>query len=287
MNEGIFTSFDGTHIFYVENLNGAAGKTPVAFIHGQSGGNHTMLKRQMERIAGEYPVLAYDLRGGGKSDLKPRREDYSLDAMARDALGLMAHKKIERTHLVGYSLGTTIALKIFEMNPRRVASLVLLHPTYNPLKTTGRLNRFIVRSGLNYVFETTIAGFFAMLNRLRGVESTYLDYTKLRISTGIGSYVNWDYIKTRTPRELFTRTQFAYARLKWDAEDVLAKVDVPVLCVAGGADSWTLPSAAVEIASRVKNGRCEIIPGNLHSAIYAGDSERINGYIMDFLKGAS
>ena len=287
MNEGIFTSFDGTHIFYVENLSGTAGKTPVTFIHGQSGGNHTMLKRQMERIAREYPVLAYDLRGGGNSDLKPRQEDYSLDTMARDALGLMAHKKIERTHIVGYSLGTTIALKVFEMNPRLVASLVLLHPTYNPLKTTGRLNRFIVRSGLNVVFEITVAGFFAMLNCLRRVESTYLDYTKLKISTGIGSYVNWDYIKTRTSKELLTRTRFAFARLKWDAEDVLEKVDAPVLCVAGGADSWTLPSAAVEIASRVKNGRCEIITGNLHSAVYAGDSGKINGHIMDFLQKVS
>ncbi len=288
MNQGIFESFDGTGIFYTENLNNSHGnlpKIPITFIHGQSGGNHTMLKHQMNCVEKDYPVLAFDLRGGGRSDLKPNQEDYSLENLAKDALGLLEHRKVQKTNIVSYSLGTTIALKLFELCPEKINSLVLLHPTYNPLKTTGKLNQFIVNSGLNTVFENTVAYTFALINRLKGVnQMSYMDYTKLEIKTGIGSYVNTDYIKSRTPKELLTRVKFAFARLQWDVEEVLKKVDVPVLCISGGADSWTLPSAAEEIASRVQNGRCKIFPGNKHSAIYDHEPKEINEVILEFLK---
>ena len=54
---------------------------------------------------------------------RPRPAGYTLDHMATDAIGLLDHLGIQKTHLIGASMGGMIAQVIAARAPRRVRSL--------------------------------------------------------------------------------------------------------------------------------------------------------------------
>ena len=74
-------------------------------------------------LAGTCQVIAFDPRGGGRSDKPPG--PYTVEQMANDAEGLLDVLGIERAVVVGYSMGGRIALSLALDHPTRVHRLVL------------------------------------------------------------------------------------------------------------------------------------------------------------------
>lgn len=70
-------------------------------------------------------VVAMDCRGHGESTKPHDPEAYGRVAMAGDVLALADHLKIERFHLMGYSMGARIALAAALRAPERIATLTL------------------------------------------------------------------------------------------------------------------------------------------------------------------
>lgn len=75
-------------------------------------------------LAPEYRVLAMDLRGRGRSE-KPDK-GYSLETHLRDMNGLMDDLGIDRTVVMGHSLGAFIGLAFAAQYPERVDRLILV-----------------------------------------------------------------------------------------------------------------------------------------------------------------
>jgi pimeloyl-ACP methyl ester carboxylesterase len=84
-----------------------------------------------ERLAaGGRFVVRYDHRDTGRStSYEPGAPPYSLRDLEADALGLLDALGLARAHLVGMSMGGSIAQLIALDHPERVASLTLLSST--------------------------------------------------------------------------------------------------------------------------------------------------------------
>jgi pimeloyl-ACP methyl ester carboxylesterase len=85
-----------------------------------------------------YSILHYHRRGYGKSINK---EDKSIDIFqhVEDCKKIMEYFNIKKAHLVGHSIGGTIALQLASKYPEFIETLILLEPAitgYN--KTTGQ-----------------------------------------------------------------------------------------------------------------------------------------------------
>jgi pimeloyl-ACP methyl ester carboxylesterase len=81
----------------------------------------------MERLAGQFRVIAVDLYGAGKSPAWPDVRHMSLD----DELELLSsvfRGAGDRFHLIGHSYGAAIALKSALIDPDRLHSLVVYEP---------------------------------------------------------------------------------------------------------------------------------------------------------------
>jgi pimeloyl-ACP methyl ester carboxylesterase len=113
----------GVRIRYVEKGKGE----PVVLIHGFSRNVEVnwIAPGISDGLARRYRVIALDARGHGKSD-KPAGDGAYGETMVEDILRLLDHAKIERTHLIGYSMGGRIALKLATTHAHRVRSSVLI-----------------------------------------------------------------------------------------------------------------------------------------------------------------
>jgi pimeloyl-ACP methyl ester carboxylesterase len=70
-------------------------------------------------------VIALDHRGHGESTKLYDPEDYHLGIMAGDVRALMAHLKIDRADMMGYSMGARITALLAEKNPELIRSAII------------------------------------------------------------------------------------------------------------------------------------------------------------------
>ena len=117
-------SFDsnGVRIRYVEQ---GAGE-PVMLIHGytRSVESNWIESGVFEGLAKDHRIIAFDLRGHGKSE-KPHDPGSYGGETVQDAIRLLDHLGIRRAHFVGYSLGAIITAKLLTTNPERFITATL------------------------------------------------------------------------------------------------------------------------------------------------------------------
>ncbi len=71
-------------------------------------------------------VIGMDFRGHGKSAKSHDPKDYGLDNLAGDVIALLGHLNLDKVSLVGYSLGSAVALRLLHSNPDRFNQSVLI-----------------------------------------------------------------------------------------------------------------------------------------------------------------
>jgi pimeloyl-ACP methyl ester carboxylesterase len=129
---------DGVQIRYL--TQGTAG-SPVVLIHGlhSSADMNWRLPGAMAALAKEHRVIALDLPGHGQSDKPDNEKSYGL-AMVADVKLLLDQLKIDKAHIVGYSMGGMVAMKFIALHPDRTSTGVLGGMGW--LKEGSRLQQF-------------------------------------------------------------------------------------------------------------------------------------------------
>ncbi len=117
-----FFDANGVRIRYVEQGSGQ----PVVLVHGFSSTIETgsINPGVFSNLAKDHRVIALDLRGRGKSE-RPRDAKAYGSEVALDVVRLFDHLKIQRAHIVGYSMGGTIVLKLLTTHPDRFSAAVV------------------------------------------------------------------------------------------------------------------------------------------------------------------
>ncbi|MEC7120623.1 MAG: alpha/beta fold hydrolase [Pseudomonadota bacterium] len=95
---------DGVRL-YVKTWGDVA-HTPIVLVHGYPD-NHTVWAPIAEQLATDSYVIAYDVRGAGKSDVPPRIRDYRLEVLAQDLKAVTEQVLGERGfHLAAHDWGS-------------------------------------------------------------------------------------------------------------------------------------------------------------------------------------
>ena len=97
---------------------------PVVLLHGFSSSfeQNWVESGWVERLV-EYRVVGVDLRGHGGSGTA---DDYETETLADDVVAVLDATGIERTHLVGFSMGAGVALQLALERQERVAAVAVL-----------------------------------------------------------------------------------------------------------------------------------------------------------------
>ena len=101
-------------------------KTPIVFIHG-IGLTHGIWDHQIKFFK-EYNTIVYDLIGHGKTPIK--KSSISMKDFTKQLLSLVNYLKIDKFHLVGFSIGSLIARDFASLYSDRLKSLTIFGTVY-------------------------------------------------------------------------------------------------------------------------------------------------------------
>ncbi len=112
----------GVRIHYIVSGEGE----PVVLIHGlhSSAAMNWEMPGIISMLSKGYQAIALDLPGHGQSD-KPESPDGYGEQFVEDIVRLLDHLKIKKAHIVGYSMGGMVAVKLMTRHQERVLSAIV------------------------------------------------------------------------------------------------------------------------------------------------------------------
>ncbi|MGZ9848440.1 alpha/beta fold hydrolase [Macrococcus psychrotolerans] len=96
----------------------------ITFIHG-AGGSSTIWFKQIRYFRKDFNILLVDLRGHGRSSEVIWKKEDSFKTLASEVVEVLDELGIQKTHIIGMSLGTIVSQTVANKYPERVISLVL------------------------------------------------------------------------------------------------------------------------------------------------------------------
>lgn len=252
-----------------------AGAGPlVVFLHG-IGGNRSNWREQLEAVAGSYLGVAWDARGYGGSD------DYegplALADFNGDLVRVLEHFGRPAAHLVGLSMGGTIAQNFYRHHPQRVLSMVLAD-TRNGFQRHNseeflRKREAPLLAGLT---PADIAPGLAPSLCAPGAAPQVIE----RLRASIAALHKESYLKTLRASTLAPQSE---AFRGMDGYVDMATVRVPTLVVCGTEDSVTPPAMSHELARGIAGAQLALIEGAGHLSNIE-QPDRFNALLLDFLQ---
>ena len=96
---------------------------PIILIHGWAADAEMWLSA-VQDLSRNYRVIALDCRGHGKSGKPTDPSQYGME-MVNDIVRLMDHLGIAKAHVLGYSMGGSITIKMLTVYPQRFLTAVI------------------------------------------------------------------------------------------------------------------------------------------------------------------
>jgi len=113
---------------YYELVDQVAGwETPrdaIVFHHG-IGAGAALWSGWLPQLVDRYRAVSFDMRGCGRSHIPPSDFEWSLDKMVEDLFVVADAAGLRRFHLVGESIGGTVALAAAIARPGRIVTLTV------------------------------------------------------------------------------------------------------------------------------------------------------------------
>ncbi|MGH7883617.1 MAG: alpha/beta fold hydrolase [Candidatus Dormibacteraceae bacterium] len=268
----------------IHHLWGGRG-SPLLMIHGLGSAGYLEYRHALPELVRKHRVLAPDLPGFGRSEKPPVR--YGIPLFTRTLRGYLDALKVERTTVVGTSLGGRLAMELALRYPRRISRVVLVNSFglglpgqlfYGllALPGVGELILWMTKVGLGRISFPLFRGFAARLKLVGNVEQS-LDSDYLTALSEIYADPGAAQAYLATVRALILHS--LPSRL---AE--LSRLKMPVDLIWGREDRL-FPLIHAEQAHRLLTGsRLAVIEGAGHSPQNENPAE-FNRALLSFLRG--
>jgi pimeloyl-ACP methyl ester carboxylesterase len=219
----------------------AASETVI--LHHGNAKNSQLWYAWVPLLAGEFRVIRLDARGFGKSSIPEPDYPWSLEGFATDLANLMDYLELERAHLVGETIGGTIALQFAYQFPQRLHTVTTCT---SPYKFRG------VPTYLNYY----------NLVQEQGVEAWVRQTADRRLEPGKSDprHHEW-YVQqmSQTSQRVVLETLAYLSSI--DLTPVLPHVTTPALVMVGELSAMNTPEHAQRLVDLLPNGTLVEVPG--------------------------
>jgi len=237
---------NGQELFYEIHGDGP----PLVLVMGIGYDSSLWTLQQVPFLSTRFRVVLLDNRDAGRSS----RADhpYAIADMADDVAGLLDAPDIQRTHLLGLSMGSMIGMEFALRHADRLDRLVLTGPdaaparsaidpisVWNWVKTNDPSGEVFASQQFTWLFSS------AFLRNQQAVQET------IALLAG-----------NPHPVEPKAYDRQAQAYLRFDVLDRLGGIRAPTLVIVGEQDLLTPPWVAREVAGGIQEARFEIVTGD-------------------------
>jgi pimeloyl-ACP methyl ester carboxylesterase len=244
---------NGARIGYWHNRTGT--REVVLLLHGL-GGDHRGLAGVAAGLS-EYDVVIPDVPGYGTS--APLTQPHTLANYADAVEALRVALDLGRIHLIGHSLGASIALLHASAHPASLHSLCLINPVSTASNMTANLGKLYYRvaaalparaarfwlasKAAVYIADAMIIVTRDKAVRRRILDEDYENYARASVPAMIESFLS------------YYDTDFA---------DRAARITADTLLLTGDADSIAPARSVTALAETISTAQVRVLPGGGH-----------------------
>lgn len=227
--------------------------------------------KQIPVFSKYYKTIVFDNRGVSRSTkaIFP----YSMEKMADDVANLLSFLKIKKANILGASMGGFIAQEFALKYPEKVSSLILCCTSFGgrnhvspSAETLLSMSSFQDPNSENRIRRALQ---FAFASEFQ--ENNPKEFEKI--------------VDLRLANPILTQAYLSQlqAAVTFDVEDKLENLDLPTLIMTGDKDLLVPPQNSLNLASKIKNSKLEVISGFGHS-IFIESAPTFNKLVIDFLE---
>ena len=248
--------------FYFNNKD----TVPIVFIHGV-GLDHQMWEPQINNL-NEFSTITYDLLGHGKTP--NMKEKLTLKDFSQQLMNILDHLKINQINLIGFSLGSLIALDFASSYQNKIDKLVLIGTAYK----RSEKERSLVLDRYNQ----------AKLNMPISKQALKRWFSDDYLEKNPKTYDLFMSILSKKPREhkSFLKAYELFAN-HYDDIASIKKINKKTLVMTGSDDVGSTPDMSKELVKDLVNSTyIEIQNGKHLCSIECSDDVNMN--IKNFIK---
>lgn len=240
---------------------------PLLMINGFASTMDTWNPPVLDELAKTFRVIIFDNRGTGYSTAS--EEPFSIPLFARDTVALMDTLGIARAHVLGLSMGASIAQELVLAHPERVDRLILV------AGTCGGENGIPVPRAVWEKLLDKSGGIMDIVNRMFSVlfpEAWLASHDPFRHCPDVHE---------TTSEENAARQAEAF--FSWPGSwERLPGIRSPALVITGTDDIIILSENSRILANRIPNARFAEVPGAGHGLQYQFPGE-LSCMVLEFL----
>jgi pimeloyl-ACP methyl ester carboxylesterase len=240
---------------------------PVVLLHGYVADGPTTWRSQLEGLAGEFTLIAWDAPGAGRSSDPP--ETFGMAGYADCLAGFITELGLERPHVAGLSFGGALAIELARRHPAVARTLILVSAYAG---WAGSLPADVTQQRLRQAFV------LADLSRDEFVDAL--------LPTMFSAGTSQELI------DAFAASMWAFHPVGFramarasaeDLRDALPCVEVPTLLVYGDLDVRAPLTVAEHLHVAITGSTLVVLPGAGHVCnVEAADT--FNDAVSDFLR---
>lgn len=259
----------GTRLHYEET---GSGPETILFIHGLMLASESW-QAQRDHFSKTHQVITYDLRGQGRSD--HTWCGLGLDSLAEDADELLRLLAPGGAHVVGFSMGAFIALRLGARHPALVRSLTLIGVSADA-ESWGKMPAYAAMITL-----VSLAGVGPVAPRMMQIlfgRSILADPARAAL------IARWRKVVDGLPKSIL-RAASASA-LRGSVAEEIGRITAPTLIIAGEEDHPVPLHHQQAVAAAMPGAVIEVVPVAGH-AVMIEQPEWFNARLARFLETAS
>jgi 2-succinyl-6-hydroxy-2,4-cyclohexadiene-1-carboxylate synthase len=251
-----------------------AGSGPaLMLLHGFTAGADSWSGIQ-PALASRFELIMPDLLGHGRTDAPPDPSRYRMKSCVDDLIAILTVMGVEKTHLLGYSMGGRVALAAAIEYPQHFASLIL--ESASPGLATEMERRMRVAGDnelADFIEREGVEKFVARWERLP------LFSSQERLPPAVRARVRKQRLANRAAglanslRGLGTGVQPSL----WER---LAELGIPCLIMAGELDAKFVEIGR-RMAASISDCRLAVVPGAGHT-VHLEQPEAFVRLVLDF-----
>jgi pimeloyl-ACP methyl ester carboxylesterase len=245
------TAADGTSLH--GSVFGPEGAPTLVLVHGWTC-SLRLWHNQIRDLAGEFRIVAFDLRGHGRSGPSPG-SDYSIEAFASDLDAVLAATVPdgERAVLAGHSMGAMVIVAWAGEEPAsvsRVAAAALINTGMGDIVSEALVVKLPGRkSRLQQEIASAVICSAAPLIAPEGMLRPGARFAALSRGASPEAVACTAYMVRQCDPEVRGACGGTLSRL--DLYEAIAKMTMPTLVIAGGRDKLTPPTHSKRLAEEL------------------------------------